>query len=144
MSRTVRRAAARGFTLIELLVVIIILAILAVVVIPNVIGRTEDARMGKAHADVAAFQNPLNLYKLDTGALPTTDEGLGALVANKSQHPKWNGPYIQNGLPKDPWGTDYFYTCPGEHGGEFDIYSAGPDRQPGTADDIGNWNAGGK
>lgn len=133
-----RRDAA--FTLIELLVVIIILAILAAVVIPRVIGRTEDARFAKATADISTIDGVLEHYKLDTGSYPSTDEGLQALVTNSANNERWNGPYIKNQVPMDPWGNPYLYRMPGENGLDYDIYSAGPDKQPGTQDDIGNWN----
>lgn len=132
-------AAGAAFTLIELLVVIIILAILAAVVIPRVIGRTEDARIAKATADISTIDSVLDQYKLDTGQYPNTDEGLSALMSNVGNSDKWNGPYLKS-LPSDPWGNPYLYKYPGEHGGEYDVYSAGPDKQPGTQDDIGNWN----
>lgn len=136
-SGTRRRAA---FTLIELLVVIIILAILAAVVIPRVISRTEDARFAKATADISTIDGVLEHYKLDTGEYPTTDQGLQALVTNVANNERWNGPYIKNQIPIDPWGNPYMYRMPGEMGLDYDIYSAGPDKQPGTQDDIGNWN----
>ncbi len=135
---SLRRDAA--FTLIELLVVIIILAILAAVVIPRVIGRTEDARFAKATADISTIDGVLEHYKLDTGSYPSTDEGLQALVTNSANNERWNGPYIKNQVPMDPWGNPYLYRMPGENGLDYDIYSAGPDKQPGTQDDIGNWN----
>jgi general secretion pathway protein G len=138
-SRTsLRRDAA--FTLIELLVVIIILAILAAVVIPRVISRTEDARLAKATADISTIDGVLENYKLDTGNYPTADEGLQALVTNVANSERWNGPYIKNTVPMDPWGNPYGYRIPGENGPDYDIFSAGPDKQAGTQDDIGNWN----
>ena len=140
--RTMRRRGAQAFTLIELLVVIIILAILAAVVIPKVIGRTEDARAAKALADVSTIDSTLDQYKLDVGAYPSGDQGLNALVTNVSNSPKWNGPYLKNGLPADPWGNPYRYKSPGEHSQDYDIYSVGPDGQENTQDDIGNWNIG--
>src|SRR2546430_11913550 len=85
----------RGFTLIELLVVIIILAILAAVVIPRVIGRTEDARISQAITNIQSFESQMDVYKLDTGDYPTTDQGLTALIVNPGS-PKWNGPYLKN------------------------------------------------
>jgi len=134
--RAGRRA---GFTLIELLVVIIILAILAAVVVPRVIGRTEDARIAKATADISTIDSVLDQYKLDTGQYPSTDDGLQALMTNVGNNDRWNGPYLKS-LPSDPWGNPYIYRYPGENGLEYDVYSAGPDKQPGTQDDIGNWN----
>ncbi len=140
-SSRIGRAAARGFTLIELLVVIVILGILAAVVIPRVVQHTEDARMAKTVADVKSLDDGLEAYKLHTGNYPTSDQGLAALVTNVANDTKWNGPYIKNGLPHDGWGHDYIYKFPGEHheNGEPDVFSPGPDGQPGTGDDIGNW-----
>ncbi len=137
---TTAQRRQHGFTLIELLVVIIILAILAAVVIPRVINRTEDARIAKATSDISTIDTTMDTYKLDTGEYPTADEGLNAFQTNTSNNPKWNGPYLKNGVSQDPWGNPYIYTVPGDHGNDYDIYSAGPDKQPGTNDDIGNWN----
>ncbi|MCX6359119.1 MAG: type II secretion system major pseudopilin GspG [Armatimonadetes bacterium] len=137
---SVARSREQAFTLIELLVVIIILAILAAVVIPRVINRTEDARIAKATSDISTLDNTMETYKLDTGEYPTADEGLNAFQTNVSNNPKWGGPYLKNGIPQDPWGNPYIYANPGDHGNDYDIYSAGPDKQPGTNDDMGNWN----
>jgi len=129
-----RRRLSAGFTLIELLVVMIILAILAAVVIPRVIGRTEDARRAKARSDIAAFETALDAYKLDNGSYPTTEQGLQALVEPPNTDPvpkNWSGPYLKKGIPKDPWGNDYVYASPGEHSTDFDIVSYGKDGQPG-------------
>lgn len=139
MSRNKGRVR-RGFTLIELLVVIIILAILAAVIIPRVIGRTEDARIAKASSDVAAIDSMLDNYRLDVGNYPSADHGLQALVTNTENSPKWNGPYAKNGIPNDPWSHPYNYRIPPEHSTDYDVFSSGPDGQPGTNDDIGNWN----
>lgn len=129
-----RRRLSAGFTLIELLVVMIILAILAAVVIPRVIGRTEDARRAKATSDIAALETALDAYKLDNGSYPTTEQGLQALVEPPNTDPvpkNWSGPYLKKGIPKDPWGNEYVYTSPGEHNPDFDIVSYGKDGQPG-------------
>ena len=137
---------ARGFTLIEVLVVVVILAILAAIVVPRVIGRTDDAMIAKAKADVQGFTTALNLYKLDNFTYPSTDQGLMALIqkpAGTPDAPNWqSGGYIQE-LPKDPWGRDYQYLSPGQHG-EFDVYSLGADGQLGGEGfnaDVGNWTA---
>ena len=135
-----RRAGMHGFTLIELLVVIIILAILAAVVIPRVIGRTDDAKIAAATANVSTFDGELEKYKLDTGSYPSSDQGLNALMSDMVQNGKWNGPYIKGTMPNDPWGHPYIYKSPGDHSTDYDVFSAGADGQPGTADDIGNWN----
>lgn len=134
----------RGFTLIELLVVIVILAILAVVAMPKVIGRIQDAKISSAASTVSTLDGELEKYKLDTGEYPTMDEGLTVLEKNTSSNPKWNGPYVKNGLAKDPWGNDYNYRVPSEHDGDYDVFSSGPDGQAGSADDIGNWRESGE
>ena len=134
----------KGFTLIEVLVVVVILAILASIVVPKIIGRTDDAMIAKARADVQGLSTALNLYKLDNFTFPSTDQGLEALVNKPSGSPEaanWrSGGYIPR-LPKDPWQRDYQYVSPGSHG-DFDIYSLGKDGQSGgdgLAADIGNW-----
>jgi len=122
-----RRPAAHGFTLIELLVVIIILAILAAVVIPKVIGHVEDAREAKAIADISTLDSTLDTYKLDTGNYPSPNVGLQALVSNAENSPKWNGPYLKNGLPMDPWGKPYQYKVPGDNGQDYTVFTTSTD-----------------
>ena len=132
----------RGFTLIELMVVVVILAILAAFVIPNVMDRPDEARVVKARQDLSSISSALKLYKLDNFVYPTTDQGLEALVKKPESDPippNWR-PYLQH-LPKDPWGRDYLYLQPGEHG-EFDVYTLGADGEEGGEGvnaDIGNW-----
>ena len=142
---TMQVRGARGFTLIEVLVVVVILAILAAIVVPRVIGRTDDAMIAKAKADVQGLGTALNLYKLDNFTYPSTDQGLDALVQKPGGSPEaanWrSGGYIDR-LPKDPWNRDYQYVSPGSHG-DFDVYSLGKDGQSGgdgLAADIGNWS----
>lgn len=141
MLNAIPRRRHGGFTLIELLVVIIILAILAAVVIPRVIGRTEDARQSQAITTIQSFSNTLDLYKADTGEYPSSDQGLAALLKNPGAK-NWNGPYLKNmdAIPSDPWGHPYVYKTPGDNNRDFDIVSPGPDGQAGTADDIQSWN----
>jgi len=133
-----------GFTLIEVLVVVVILAILASIVVPKIIGHTDDAMIAKAKADVQGIATALNLYKLDNFTYPSTDQGLEALVSKPGGSPEaanWrSGGYLQR-LSKDPWHHDYQYVAPGQHG-DFDVYSLGKDGQTGgdgLAADIGNW-----
>lgn len=134
----------RGFTLIEIMVVVVILAILATVVVPKIIDRPDEARITKAKQDIRALESALNLYKLDNFTYPTTDQGLEALSSRPDlppEPPKYKaGGYVER-LPQDPWGRDYLYLSPGEHGA-VDIYSLGADGQPGgegAEADIGNW-----
>ncbi len=135
----------KGFSLIEIMVVVVILGILAALVVPKIISRPDDARIVKAKQDVLAIQNALDLYRLDNGFYPSTDQGLKALVTkpNTAPEPKDWRSYLKT-LPKDPWGRDYLYLNPGQHG-EIDIYTNGADGQPGGTGVnavIGNWNEG--
>ncbi|KTD16105.1 GspG family T2SS major pseudopilin variant LspG [Legionella jordanis] len=133
-----------GFSLIEIMVVVVILGILASIVVPKIISRPDEARVVKAKQDVLAIQNALDLYKLDNGVYPSTDQGLVALVQKPTTNPvprDWKQ-YLQ-ALPKDPWGRDYLYLNPGEHA-EVDVFTLGADGQPGGTGinaEIGNWNA---
>ena len=131
-----------GFTLVEVMVVVVILGILAVLIVPRVIGRTEEARAAAAKHDIATIMQSLKLYRLDNGRYPTNEQGLQALVSRPQREPappNWK-PYLDQ-LPKDPWGNPYQYLNPGVHG-EIDVFSLGADGQPGGtgADlDVGSW-----
>lgn len=137
---TFRRSA--GFTLVEIMVVVVILGILAVLIVPRVLGRSDEARQAAAKHDIATIMQSLKLYRLDNGRYPTNDQGLQALVTKPTSSPapsNWK-PYLDK-LPKDPWGNTYQYLSPGVHG-EVDVFSLGADSQPGGtgADlDIGSW-----
>lgn len=133
-----------GFSLIEIMVVVVILGILASIVVPKILSRPDEARMVKAKQDTLAIQNSLDLYKLDNGFYPSTDQGLLALVEKPTSSPEphnWKK-YLQS-LPKDPWGRDYLYLNPGQHS-DVDVFTYGADGQPGgegVNGEIGNWNA---
>ena len=103
----------------------------------------NDREISIAVFDIAAFDMALKMYRMDAKTYPSTQQGLKALVEKPVIPPEpkryRNGGYISE-LKKDPWGNDYFYLNPAEHGGKIDIFSAGPDKKPGTCDDIGNWN----
>ncbi|CAB0151153.1 Type II secretion system protein G [Pseudidiomarina piscicola] len=133
---------AKGFSLIEVMVVIVILGLLATMILPNVLGSAEQANRQKVKSDIVALENALSQYKLDNGMFPTTEQGLEALLTAPNMEPTprnyRRGGYIQR-LPQDPYGSDYLLLSPGEYS-DIDIFSAGEDRQPGTDDDIGNWN----
>ena len=148
--RLMRRSGG-GFTLIELLVVLIILGLLAGLVLPRMMGRTEDAKRQTAEVQIRSIENALALYYADNGNYPTTEQTLKALVIKPTNDPlpkKWKGPYLEKGiLPKDPWDKDYIYLSPGVHLPEFDLLSYGKDGvQGGDGDfaDIENWNIGRK
>lgn len=135
-------AYQRGFTLIELMVVIVILGILAGVVVPRIMDNPDKARVAKAKHDITALGSALDVYRLDNFVYPTTDQGLEALVSQPGEAANWkSGGYIKK-LKKDPWGNDYMYLSPGQHG-ELDIYSLGADGAPGGEGvfaDIGSWD----
>src|SRR5437879_5983819 len=121
----------RGFTLVEIMVVVVILGILAVLIVPRVLGRSDEARAAAAKHDVAAIMQTLKLYRLDNGRYPTNEQGLQALVTKPQSAPvppNWK-PYLDK-LPKDPWGNNYQYLNPGVHG-EIDVFSFGADGQAG-------------
>jgi general secretion pathway protein G len=130
-----------GFTIIEIMVVVAILAILASVLVPRIMDEPDKARIVKAKQDIRVIESALDLYKLDNFVYPSTEESIDALVTKPGDAPNWKkGGYIKK-LPIDPWGNEYQYLNPGEHG-EVDIYSLGSDRSPGgqdSAEDIGNW-----
>lgn len=136
----------KGFTLIELMVVIVIIGILAGLIIPRIMGRPDEARRAKARIQMEGIETALKLYRLDNGFYPSTEQGLKALVEMPTAPPiprRWrSGGYLEGGrLPKDPWGNDYVYKCPGAHG-EFDLSSYGADGKEGgegAAKDINNW-----
>ena len=133
-----------GFSLIEIMVVVVILGILAAIVVPQILSRPDQARVVKAKQDVLAIQNALELYKLDNGFYPSTDQGLLALVEkpNTSPIPQDWKIYLKS-LPKDPWGRDYLYLNPGQHV-EVDVYTLGASGQAGGTGinaEIGNWDA---
>jgi general secretion pathway protein G len=136
-------ARRRGFTLLEVLLVVAILVALAAFAVPNLLGVQEGANKKQAKTQAYAFSKELRLYQQDTGMFPTNEQGLAALKAPPNPPPKnWNGPYNTNPGILDPWGMPYNYLYPGTRNGDPrapDVWSNGPDRQSGTADDIGNW-----
>ena len=125
------RRRARGFTLIELLVVLVILGLLAGLVGPQVINYLGGANTKTAKLQIQDFSTALDVFRLDVGRYPTTAEGLQALIVQPVGVNRWNGPYLRkNIIPKDPWGNDYQYRSPGQHGA-FDLYSLGADNTEG-------------
>ena len=137
-----RQKNQRGFTLIELMVVLAIIGVLAALIVPNVLGRADDARVTAAKTDVANVMQALKLYKLDNMRFPPSEQGLQALVAKPAAEPvpgNWK-PYLDK-LPSDPWGQPYQYLNPGIKG-DVDVLSFGADGQPGGEGnnaDIGSW-----
>lgn len=134
----------KGFSLIEIMVVVVILGILASIVVPKIMGRPDEARVVQAKSNISAIQNALDLYKLDNGIYPSSEQGLSALVQKPSSNPtpsNWKQ-YLKS-LPKDPWGRDFMYLNPGEHS-DVDVFTYGAEGQPGGTGinaEIGNWDA---
>lgn len=130
-----------GFTLIEIMLVVIIIGALAAMVIPRLTGRSDQAKVTAAKADIEAhLATALKLYELDSGNFPTTSQGLDALLVKPTSSPippNWNGPYIEK-KPLDPWGRPYVYSSPGDHRADYDLSSKGKDLNK-EDDDITNW-----
>jgi len=125
----------KGFTLIELMVVVAILGILATIVMTNVVGKDEQARVTAAKTGLAQISNALEMYKLDNHKYPTTDEGLEALVSKAASAKTFPpGGYIKGKLPQDPWGNPFQYIVPGSNGRPYDVYSTGADGAEGGED----------
>jgi general secretion pathway protein G len=133
----------RGFTLIELLVVLAIIGLLAGLVGPQVIKHLGEAKTRTARAQVEELSSALDMYKLDVGRYPTTDEGLAALVEQPGSAKYWNGPYLKKQkVPQDPWNNPYHYVAPGQHG-KFDLFSLGADNAEGGEhedQDVASWD----
>lgn len=133
---------SQGFSLIEVMVVLLIIGIMASMVAPQILGNQEEAQLKKAAVDIQQLESALEMYKLKSNTFPTTEQGLDALVSAPNIDPVPRnypeGGFIKR-LPEDPWGNPYQLLSPGEMG-TIDIFSNGPDGEPGTEDDIGNWN----
>ncbi len=144
-SQTTKVRNEKGFTLIEIMVVLTILAVLAVIVVPRIVGRTDEARRIAAKVQIKNIEEALHLFKMDNGFYPSTEQGLDALVTkpNTGEIPKnWREEGYLSKIPKDPWGNTYAYISPGLHG-EYDLLSYGTDGEPGGEGkdaDIESWN----
>ena len=132
-ARQLSRAA--GVTLIELLVVVTIIAMFAALVGPRLFRHVGRSRVTATRAQINSFQTALGAYKLDTSKFPTTEQGLQALRVKPEGLNNWDGPYLPQEIPVDPWGNPYVYKFPGEHGDEPDIVALGADGKPGGEGD---------
>ncbi len=136
-----------GFSLIEILLVIVIIGVLAAMVVPNFAGQGEKARKAVAKTDIDVnLATALDLYELENGRYPTTEQGLSALIQEPTTAPtptNWSGPYLKKKkIPKDPWGQDYVYASPGTHNADgYDLSSHGPDGIE-SSDDVSSWGGG--
>lgn len=130
------RRLRKAFTLVEVLLVVIIIGILAGMLVARLSGRSEEARVTRAKADMSGTLSlAVDLFEQDVGRYPSTQEGLTALVENPGAT-GWKGPYLKDGLKPDPWGTAYAYALNPDDPGRYTLTCAGPDRQVGTSDDI--------
>lgn len=140
-----RKAYQAGFTLIEVMIVIVIMGIMASLIVPKIMGRPDEARVVASKEDIASILQALKLYKLDNQRLPSTEQGLQALVTKPSSPPvpsNWKSDGYLDRLPKDPWGNPYQYLSPGLNG-DIDVFSFGSDGAiggEGNDADIGSWN----
>ncbi|WP_297774245.1 type II secretion system major pseudopilin GspG [uncultured Roseovarius sp.] len=144
LSSARQRASDSGFSLLELMVVVVIMSILALVVMPRIIDRPDQARVARVQSDLAVLSGAVKLYKLDNFRYPSTEQGLRALVEVPTTAPVPQN-YASSGyidrLPEDPWGSEYQYLQPGVHD-EFDIFTLGADGVAGGSGvdaDIGSW-----
>ena len=129
-------AFKKAFTLVEMLLVVTIIGILAALVIPKIVGRSEQARSTAAHADLSSIKTALDAFEVDNGHYP---KGIQDLVTAPGNAKNWHGPYLEK-VPSDPWGNNYLYYFPGKrNAGGYDLLSVGPDGKEGTDDDVGNW-----
>jgi len=134
------RQGQSGFSLIELMVVMVIIGLLAALVAPRLFPKLGKGKQAAAKAQIELLSQALDQYRLDTGSLPSSQEGLNALMINPGKE-KWDGPYLKKNVPADPWGNPYQYQSPGTHG-EYDLFSFGRDNKPGGEgedQDINNW-----
>lgn len=130
-------AARAGFTLIELMIVAVVLAILAAAIVPNVVGRAETARRSRAQSDIAALDTALDLFYVNVGRYPTTEEGLRVLYYEPDTEVEgWKGPYLKKPIFEDPWGNEYVYRSPGVYSNQpYEIMSYGKDGEEGGEED---------
>ncbi len=145
MPRRTRRTAQAGFTLIEMMVVMVIIGLLMALVGPNLIGRVEQSKVKAARIQIEELSSVLDMFRLDVGRYPNTQEGLAALRTRPVGVDRWDGPYLKKDVPKDPWDRPYLYRSPGEGGRPYDLLSYGGDGvQGGTGDgqDIAAWDQG--
>lgn len=134
--------SSRGFTLLELLVVMVIIGLLAGYVGPKYFEQIGKSETKTAKAQIDALGKALDQYRIDTGSYPSSEQGLAALNKNPGSSEKWSGPYLKKDVPNDPWDKSYIYKHPGEHGGDYDLYSLGKDGQQGgtkESEDVVSW-----
>ena len=137
-----KKMQKRNFTLIEVVIVIVILVTLASIATPMYLNYISNANIGAAKSQVKLLADALTGYKTDNKDFPSEESGLQALVENVDDLETWRGPYLQGSLPKDPWGNEYIYRCPGEDNRPFEVISYGADGEVGGEGenaDISSW-----
>ncbi len=140
ITKSRRDLQRQGFTLIELLIVMVIIGLLASLVAPTMFKKVAGAKRKTAKAQIALLGTALDSYRLDNDMYPTTEQGMEALRVKPEGANNWDGPYMPKDIPKDPWGTQYVYKCPGDHG-DYDLTSYGVDGQSGGEDDKADINS---
>lgn len=135
-----RKIGQTGFTLVELLVVMVILGLLVALVAPNYIGRVDSAKRDAARAQIANLGAALDMFRLDVGRYPNSQEGLEALRQRPSGIDRWDGPYLKKDIPRDPWGNEYVYQSPGEREA-YELISYGSDGTTGGSEDSADINS---
>lgn len=139
-----RNRKSAGFTLVELLIVMVILGLLSALVGPRLFGHLGASKTKAARTQIELLGAALDMYRLDMGRYPATEEGINALSqkpADEARAANWRGPYLKKRVEKDPWGNAYVYAFPGQHG-EYDLISLGADGQPGGEGedaDVNSW-----
>lgn len=133
-----------GFTLIEIIIVVIIMSLIATLIVPKLFKKVEGSKRKITKTQIILIENAIKMFKLDTGRYPTTEESLKSLIEKPEDISNWDGPYLEKGIPKDPWGREYHYVCPGKNY-IFEIFSFGVDGKEGGEGenkDIFNWTVG--
>jgi len=135
------KKSEKGFSLIELLIVMVIIGMLASLVGPKMFSKVGKSKQKSAKAQISMLETSLDMYRLDMGKYPTTDQGLAALRVKPDDNENWDGPYLPKEVPMDPWGNPYQYESPSEHG-DFQIIANGADGTEGGEgedQDIVSW-----
>ena len=140
IAKSRRSLQRRGFTLIELLIVMVIIGLLASLVAPTMFKKVGGAKRKTAKAQIALLGTALDSYRLDNDMYPTSEQGMEALRVKPEGANNWDGPYMPKNIPKDPWGNQSVYKCPGDHG-DYDLTSYGVGGQSGGEDDKADINS---
>jgi general secretion pathway protein G len=136
----IKNVQRKGFTFLEIMFVVVIIGILVSIVGPKLTGRSKKARVMATRATIKSLETALQTFEMNVGTFPTTEQGLEALIKCPSDVPEedWDSSYLRI-VPKDTFGQEFIYKCPGENNEDYDLYSKGPDRSEDTEDDIVNW-----